>query len=218
MREDEAGCWWSWCDMTDEPRQEAYRLALNALLATGDLVDEELARIVVDAVWDHLNESGDDERYETIPEVVQALATPGAVHELIQQKGVAEARARELEAEVERHRKANLLRAVLEGWEDRDDFITEAINSKSFDNVPWRVAESFKNDLQAERALADELASIVEWNVSPGDPPGPSSEVLARWRAAREGAQGEEGPQHIHDSRADLQARIKTWGGEDGDS
>jgi hypothetical protein len=68
----------------------------------------------------------------------------------------AEARCAELEAECERHRRANLVRAVMKGerWETEDAWIVEAINSESWDAVPWRVADYMKGRLaEAEKLL-----------------------------------------------------------------
>jgi hypothetical protein len=45
-------------------------------------------------------------------------------------------------AECERHRRANLVRSVINGWnEDIDGALTDYINEHGWDAVPWKVAE-----------------------------------------------------------------------------
>lgn len=48
-------------------------------------------------------------------------------------------RIEKLEAENERHRASHLVRAVLHGYGDLDEKITDYINT-DFDRVPWEVA------------------------------------------------------------------------------
>jgi hypothetical protein len=48
-----------------------------------------------------------------------------------------------LRAECERHRRANLVRSVLEGWDEEvDGALTDYINEHGWDAVPWKVAEA----------------------------------------------------------------------------
>lgn len=53
-----------------------------------------------------------------------------------------EAELRRLEAECERHRRANLVRAVVDGWDEAlDGGLTDYINEHGWDAVPWKIAE-----------------------------------------------------------------------------
>jgi hypothetical protein len=46
-----------------------------------------------------------------------------------------------LDAECDRHRRANLVRAVIEGWnEDVDGALVDYVNEHGWDAVPWKVA------------------------------------------------------------------------------
>lgn len=70
------------------------------------------------------------------------------------------ARAEAAEAENERHRKANLVRAVTSDWsEERDGALIEYINSEGFDGVPWRVSENLAERLRAAEAELVKLHS-----------------------------------------------------------
>lgn len=62
------------------------------------------------------------------------------------------------EAENVRHRNANLVRAVLEGY---DGAVSDIINDENFDKVPWIVAESLRVRLQAAEAAAKSLAEAL---------------------------------------------------------
>jgi hypothetical protein len=68
----------------------------------------------------------------------------------------------DLLAEVKRHRDANLVRAVLDGYGDQDEFVNEAINAKDFDRVPWLVAQKAIDHSQRlaplEAAVLDALS------------------------------------------------------------
>jgi hypothetical protein len=70
-----------------------------------------------------------------------------------------------LQVEVERHRRANLLRAVLDGHDVLDEAVTAAINAEGFDRVPWLVAERF---LAENKRLRKALYTAI---VSPEDDP-----------------------------------------------
>ena len=61
--------------------------------------------------------------------------------------------ARDLRTERDRHRNANLVRAVVDGYDGiTEDFITETVHHESFDRVPWMVAST--QQLRAEKAEA----------------------------------------------------------------
>lgn len=47
---------------------------------------------------------------------------------------------RSLVAEVERHRNANLVRSVIQGYGREAEFVNEAINADDFDRLPWLIA------------------------------------------------------------------------------
>jgi hypothetical protein len=77
------------------------------------------------------------------------------------------------EAELERHRRANLLRAVLDGVSSVEEFINEAVNEPEFDQVPWQIAQAWK-------ATADDLAARLEALLQPYSPePSPTWDNLA---------------------------------------
>lgn len=59
----------------------------------------------------------------------------------------------QLRAEVERHRNANLVRAVTEGYGWVDEWITDAINVPTFDRVPWMIAEKYRVKYERLRAI-----------------------------------------------------------------
>lgn len=73
------------------------------------------------------------------------------------------ARCSYLAAENERHRRVNLVRAVVDGHEE---WIAEAINAEDWDAIPWRVAERMTERLtetrQALRDLADQFQDLYE--------------------------------------------------------
>lgn len=72
-----------------------------------------------------------------------------------------EGELRRLAAECERHRRANLVRAVVEGWDEHlDGGLTDYINEHGWDAVPWRVAEE---------ALASSRSGTSEDRQSGGD-------------------------------------------------
>lgn len=56
-----------------------------------------------------------------------------------------------LRAEVERHRNANLIRAVTDGIEP--EWVTDIVNSKGFDRVPWMIAEKASAESREYRRL-----------------------------------------------------------------
>lgn len=70
----------------------------------------------------------------------------------------------ELTAECERHRKANLVRAVLGTTRDGDAveaWVTEAINAEDFQNVPWMIAESFRDEaIRSAKQCIEALAEV----------------------------------------------------------
>ena len=60
-----------------------------------------------------------------------------------------------LRAECERHRKANLVRAVLKGWnEEVDGALVDYVNERGWDAVPWKIAESFVRGASTEEGGA----------------------------------------------------------------
>lgn len=68
-------------------------------------------------------------------------------------------RLREAEAENERHRRANLVRAVTEGF---DEWIGEAIAAEDWDAVPWKVAAALRSRVEkAEQALREAEADLT---------------------------------------------------------
>jgi hypothetical protein len=72
-------------------------------------------------------------------EGLRALNTPS---------GTAKVRATwllEVLTEVERHRNANLVKAVV-NFRPVDEWIIEAINAEDFDRVPWVVADKLANE------------------------------------------------------------------------
>lgn len=76
-----------------------------------------------------------------------------------------------LEAECERHRRANLVRAVIDGWGNRDDWITEVINNEGFDAVPWMVAKDLREKLARFEKLLAEKDHVIQfanegWTIS----------------------------------------------------
>lgn len=85
-----------------------------------------------------------------------------------------DARIRELEAqrdgllaECERHRRANLVRAVFDGYGELDEQITDLIHSDQWDAIPWRVAESMKARCTAlEEALRLEPAERMALTIA----------------------------------------------------
>ena len=58
----------------------------------------------------------------------------------------------QLRSEVKRHRDANLVRAVVEGYGPVDEWISDVINAPSFDRVPWIIAEKYKVKYERLRA------------------------------------------------------------------
>lgn len=68
------------------------------------------------------------------------------------------------EAENERHRKANLVRAVTRYAEghDFDGWVAEQINAENFDPVPWRVAETAIEKAQAAEAEVARLSRVAD--------------------------------------------------------
>jgi hypothetical protein len=73
----------------------------------------------------------------------------------------AEARLEEVEAENERHRKANLVRAVLDGINGVEEYINEASNEPEYDRVPWLVAEAMKGRAVAAESRVAELEAAL---------------------------------------------------------
>lgn len=83
------------------------------------------------------------------------------------------------QAENERHRKANLVRAVVRYAEGRDldAWITEHINAEDFDPVPWRVAETAIAERKAAQAEVERLraesvprSALVQVGTNYGEP------------------------------------------------
>ena len=69
----------------------------------------------------------------------------------------------DLTKECERHRNANLVRAVLGTTENGDavaEWVVEVINAESFDRVPWMITESFRDE--ARRRGEQCIAAIAE--------------------------------------------------------
>lgn len=66
----------------------------------------------------------------------------------------------ELEAECERHRRANLLRRIMMGGDllSVDEWIVDCINEGTFDSVPWKLAQHW----QSQAAEQDRLRAFVE--------------------------------------------------------
>lgn len=60
--------------------------------------------------------------------------------------------------EVRRHRAANLVRAVIDGYGRDVEFINEAINADDFDRVPWLVADRALTD---RRELLSALRPVL---------------------------------------------------------
>lgn len=91
-----------------------------------------------------------------------------------------------LQAEVVRHRRANLLRAVLDGYDVLDEAVTKAINAESFDRVPWLVAEQFRaeNERLREAALTVGGDLLEHWAECPLPPDG-GCESCHQWAKAR---------------------------------
>lgn len=64
-----------------------------------------------------------------------------------------------LRAECERHRRANLLRAVVDGLDP--EWIGDAV-STNFDRVPWLVAEKFRAENERLRGLLRRVTECCE--------------------------------------------------------
>lgn len=94
----------------------------------------------------------------------------------------------ELRAEVERHRKANLVRAVLAGVGPLDEFVSEAIHRHEFDRVPWLVASKTIEEAQQLRGLLDTILGHFTERGHPGREclrtPWLHIETVEQWRTA----------------------------------
>lgn len=74
-------------------------------------------------------------------------------------------------AELERHRRANLVRAVTQGVDP--EWVSDIVAAEGFDAVPWRVAEGMAARLAAAEALLRPYASedrIIAAFLAGGDP------------------------------------------------
>lgn len=64
-----------------------------------------------------------------------------------------------LMAECERHRRANLVRTVINGWDETiDGALTDYINEHGWDAVPWKVAERLSGEVERLRAALQRIA------------------------------------------------------------
>lgn len=62
-----------------------------------------------------------------------------------------------LAAENERHRRANLVRSVIDGWDEAiDGGLTDYINEHGWDAVPWKVAERLSGEVERLRAALND--------------------------------------------------------------
>lgn len=55
------------------------------------------------------------------------------------------------------HRRANLLRAIFDGYGPLDEFINEAISHQDFDRVPWMVAAKTADGLCQLRVVVGDV-------------------------------------------------------------
>lgn len=68
----------------------------------------------------------------------------------------------EAERENERHRKANLVRAVIDGYGPIDETVSDLIHAESWSRIPWTVAERMVTERDAWSARCVELQHQVE--------------------------------------------------------
>lgn len=160
---------------TVDSKAEAYRLARVAMKSTGYVEDfgedgiRDLARIVVDAIWEQTNHLLDDMR-ETI----------------LQDRTDLKMQVRELEAELaQSHDQHGEVCQRLIAAEE------QLAQSQAEVKLRGEYAHDLFRELQAERVLADSLGAVVQLYVSPDDQ-GPGGHALAEWRQVRSSAQGEE--------------------------
>lgn len=117
----------------------------------------------------------------------------------------AEAERDAARAENERHRKANLVRSVIEGWsEEKDGALIDYINDEGFDPVPWKIAAAARAEvtvMREEREQARDrlrggwFVELLDMGDGEGDtyywvhsvePPEPMSVEEAAWFNERE--------------------------------
>lgn len=84
---------------------------------------------------------------------------------------------KDLLAECERHQRANLVRAVMEGYGLYDEWVGELINDVSFDRVPWKVAEKLVERTKAAEARCVQLTEALRDTVKAHE------SITARFRA-----------------------------------